>query len=194
MEVIKVKILHLPLKAKWYEMQERGEKTEEYREITPYWEKRLALYDNRGILFGLNPCGYTHVLFRYGYTKRFFISRIDRILIGRGNPEWGAPTDRDVFIIRHHKEEINETGKNYLKEQSYDNNISINHYRNHSIRDMGVGNKVTYKRDYMIEVSADMNDRTYWKLTRKGESVNPNAEDKLVAAVMLREILRKIEN
>ena len=40
-EVIKVKILHLPLKAKWYEMQERGEKTEEYREITPYWYQRL---------------------------------------------------------------------------------------------------------------------------------------------------------
>lgn len=40
-EVIKVKILHLPVKAKWYEMQERGEKTEEYREITPYWYQHI---------------------------------------------------------------------------------------------------------------------------------------------------------
>lgn len=47
---------------------------------------------------------YTHVLFRYGYTQRCFINRIDSITIGRGNPEWGAPTDRDVFIIRHHRE------------------------------------------------------------------------------------------
>lgn len=31
-----MKILHLPLKAQWYEMIERGEKTEEYREIKPY--------------------------------------------------------------------------------------------------------------------------------------------------------------
>ena len=32
-----MRILDLPLKAKWYDMQERGEKQEEYREITPYW-------------------------------------------------------------------------------------------------------------------------------------------------------------
>ena len=90
------KILDLPLKAKWYKMQESGEKTEEYREITPYWYQRLyqrkkefgyagrltrddAEYccepDLRYILKGegfadteLKP--YTHVRFRYGYTKR----------------------------------------------------------------------------------------------------------------------------
>lgn len=50
--------------------------------------------------------GYTHVCFRYGYTRRCFINRIDSITIGRGNPEWGAPTDRDVFIIKHHKEDV----------------------------------------------------------------------------------------
>ena len=41
-EVINVKILHLVLKKKWYEMQESGEKTEEYRELTEYWRERLA--------------------------------------------------------------------------------------------------------------------------------------------------------
>ena len=35
-------ILHLPVKARWYDMQESGEKPEEYREITPYWVKRLG--------------------------------------------------------------------------------------------------------------------------------------------------------
>lgn len=129
---METKILHLPLKAKWYEMQERGEKTEEYREITPYWYIRLyqrkeeylcvggplnmedAEYccepDLRYILKGegfkdneLRP--YTHVCFRYGYTKKCFIHKIDSITIGRGCPEWGAPTDRDVFIIKHHKED-----------------------------------------------------------------------------------------
>lgn len=129
-ELVNIKILHLPLKAQWYDMQERGEKPEEYREITPYWYQRLyqrkkdywyagrltiedAKYacdpDLRYILTGegfhdteLKP--YTHVLFRYGYTKRCFIHKIDSITIGRGNPEWGAPIDRDVFIIKHHKE------------------------------------------------------------------------------------------
>ena len=116
-----LKILHLPLKAKWYEMQERGEKTEEYREITPYWIKRLADTHSLGqkmlcnlpnVAASLIESGcvqmkpYTHVLFRYGYTQRTFTSRIDSITVGRGKPEWGAPTDRFVFIIKHHREEV----------------------------------------------------------------------------------------
>ena len=121
-----MKILHLPLKAQWYNMIESGEKTEEYRMITPYWYQRLyqrkpefayagpinksdAEYacepDVRYILTGdgfidteLRP--YTHVLFRYGYTRRTMLREIESITIGRGNPKWGAPTDKDVFIIK----------------------------------------------------------------------------------------------
>jgi hypothetical protein len=37
-----------------------------------------------------------------------------------------------------------------------------------------------------------MNDRTYWRLTRKGESVNPSDEDKKVVATMLREVLKRL--
>lgn len=36
-----MKILHLPLKAQWYNMIESVEKTEEYRMITTYWYQRL---------------------------------------------------------------------------------------------------------------------------------------------------------
>ena len=50
-----------------------------------------------------------------------------------------------------------------------------------------------FKRDYKIEVTADMNDRTFWKLIRKGEPAKPTAEDKQVVASMLREVLNKIE-
>lgn len=53
-----MKILELPLKKEWYNMIESGEKREEYREIKPYWQNRLALYDNRNELVGLNHCGY----------------------------------------------------------------------------------------------------------------------------------------
>lgn len=35
------KILHLTLKKKWFDMIALGEKKEEYREIKPYWVKRL---------------------------------------------------------------------------------------------------------------------------------------------------------
>ena len=130
-EVINVKILHLVLKKKWYEMQERGEKTEEYREIKPYWYQRLYQWKkefgnvgrltreaseyccDQGLRYILKDKGfadtelkpYTHVCFHYGYTQRCFINRIDSITIGRGYPEWGAPTDRDVFIIKHHRED-----------------------------------------------------------------------------------------
>jgi len=34
-------ILHLTLKKKWFDMIVSGEKREEYREIKPYWIKRL---------------------------------------------------------------------------------------------------------------------------------------------------------
>lgn len=80
-----MKTLHLPLKAKWYEMIESGVKTEDYREIKPYWTKRIGIMDA--------------VKFSYGYTKRTMMFECRRITIGRGKPEWGAPAE-DVFIIK----------------------------------------------------------------------------------------------
>ena len=38
--------LRLPLKKKWFEMTKAGIKTEDYREITPYWLKRLMRYSS----------------------------------------------------------------------------------------------------------------------------------------------------
>lgn len=35
------KILYLSLKKEWYNLIDDGVKTEEYREIKPYWVKRL---------------------------------------------------------------------------------------------------------------------------------------------------------
>ncbi|MBQ7851333.1 MAG: hypothetical protein IJ342_00405 [Muribaculaceae bacterium] len=68
-------------------MIESGVKTEEYREIKPYWGKRLMFK------------GLTHVKFSYGYTKRTMMFEIERITIGKGKPEWGAPTEF-VFTIK----------------------------------------------------------------------------------------------
>ena len=110
-----MKTLHLPLKAKWYEMIESGVKTEEYREIKPYWVNRLAQcykWCALNVLTHLDRCkqchtnfndirtnGYTHVKFSYGYTKRTMTFEIESIAIGKGKKEWGAP-DEDVFIIK----------------------------------------------------------------------------------------------
>lgn len=113
-----MKILHLPLKAQWYEMIESGVKTEEYREIKPHWIKRFFVYAdgqrinnsdaeylarNISALFSASYDGtiryvhYTHVKFSYGYTKRTMMFEIESIRIGKGKPEWGAPAE-NVFI------------------------------------------------------------------------------------------------
>ena len=124
-----MKILHLTLMSDWYLAIELGRKNEEYREIKPYWYQRLYQWKSefgiagpirkrlaerlcdpqrRSILYEgfieheLKP--YTHILFRRGYTKSTLLRKIDSITIGRGNPELGAPEDRDVFIIKFHKE------------------------------------------------------------------------------------------
>jgi hypothetical protein len=123
------KILYLPLKAKWYEMIESGVKTEEYREIKPYWCDRLLsgysigrdywnevlprVFDNVDktkeiptndalyhlLVWNYGLRNYTHVKFSYGYTKRTMTFEIESITIGKGKQEWGAPNE-DVFIIK----------------------------------------------------------------------------------------------
>lgn len=108
------KILHLPLKKEWYEMIESGVKTEEYREIKQHWAKRflkgfpivwrinltIAIQSGDFSAFRdkeIHP-DYNIVKFSYGYTKRTMLFELEKITIGKGNAEWGAP-DEEVFII-----------------------------------------------------------------------------------------------
>lgn len=92
-----MKILYLPLKAKWYNMIDSGVKTEDYRENKLYWCKRL--YKN-GDRTTQEFKSYTHVRFSYGYTKRRMTFAIKKILLSFGNTEWGAPSDKLVFTIK----------------------------------------------------------------------------------------------
>ena len=90
-------ILDLPLKAKWYNMIESGIKKEEYREMKPYWYKRLCIPSpNEKLTFK----HINYVRFRYGYTKNTMMFKIDSITTGKGNTGWGAPKDKNVFIIK----------------------------------------------------------------------------------------------
>lgn len=122
-----MKILDLPLKKEWYDMIESGIKTEEYREIKSYWCNRLLypyplgikcyeghMFDCVTETYIENPLchsykylipkygtrGYTHVRFRYGYTKKTMLFELNDITIGKGNKEWGAPEDKEVFILK----------------------------------------------------------------------------------------------
>jgi hypothetical protein len=75
-----MKILHLTLTKKWFDMIKSGLKMEEYREIKPYWDKRLSK-------------AYDAIRFANGYGKHVphFTIELKGVRIGNGNPEWGAP-------------------------------------------------------------------------------------------------------
>ena len=100
------KTLHLSLKKEWYNMIESGIKTEEYREIKPFWCKRLIHdYDESMEEFGViifdnkNFKQYDRIKFTYGYTKKYMVFECNGIDVGIGNPNWGA-SDKPVFIIK----------------------------------------------------------------------------------------------
>lgn len=57
-----MKILHLVLKSVWYDKIASGEKTSEYREIKPYWNKLFDLHI-------LNRNWYRRVVFHRGYSN-----------------------------------------------------------------------------------------------------------------------------
>lgn len=50
-----------------------------------------------------------------------------------------------------------------------------------------------YKRDYTIIISADVNDKVYWQMLRKGDPAACNEEEEKLAAEMIGEVLYKLE-
>ena len=66
-------ILNLVLNADWYMQFEEKQMHIEYREITPYWTKRI--WDNRDEI--------TLVKLRKGYTKKAMILKVDKITKGK---------------------------------------------------------------------------------------------------------------
>lgn len=105
-----MKILHLTLKKKWYDMNLSGEKIEEYRELKQYWVDRL-IEDKpavESVMFELEHnmtplCDYFDaVKFTNGYGKHrpSFMIECNGITIGCGMMTWGAPKDKEVFIIK----------------------------------------------------------------------------------------------
>ena len=107
----KKKVLTLTISKQWFDMIVAGEKTEEYREIKPYWIKRLTTncevaYDVAAETY----CGkvlyrhYTHVLFINGYRNDSprIEKEIESITIGK--PKKGLCPDKwldtEFFIIK----------------------------------------------------------------------------------------------
>lgn len=111
-----MKVLHLTLKKKWFDMIARGEKNEEYRELKDYWATRLVdeidfnpredeswVSRNHEFRIGMiTPKAFDIVSLKNGYSinapKMKF--KIDDILVWAGKYEWGAEPGKKYFVIK----------------------------------------------------------------------------------------------
>ena len=128
-----MKTLNLTLKKQWFDMTKAGIKTEDYREITPYWCNRFLLYEGEnwtvkwwGMMQNFEGSSFIETLKRRveldkisfknyetntmtsGYPKANDSERIVKlehkgIEIRTGNPEWGAEPNKIYFVIKHGK-------------------------------------------------------------------------------------------
>jgi hypothetical protein len=121
-----MKVLHLTLKKKWFDMIASGEKKEEYREIKAFWSTRLLykipvpwggfLSAWRDIIeedyefkawskfTGNAPVfeKFEAVMFRNGYRKDSpsMTFNLRLICIQDGKSEWGAEPGKKYFVIK----------------------------------------------------------------------------------------------
>ncbi len=124
--------LQMSLKTKWFEMTKSGEKTEDYREITPYWIKRLIWLhepmekeifedfchdlsnpknDEIKDILNYYLCEFAYFktnIMTLGYPSKDDKERIiqfehDGIEIREGREEWGADKGKIYFVIKHGK-------------------------------------------------------------------------------------------
>lgn len=110
--------LRLSLKRKWFEMTKARIKTEDYREITPYWVNRLVKeFDwgtedkhdwvtSNGLVVFKKFVDFSKNTMTLGYPSATDTDRIITfehlgIEIGYGKEEWGAEPNKLYFIIKH---------------------------------------------------------------------------------------------
>ena len=100
--------LHLIIKKQWFDLILSGEKTEEYRDIKPYWTKRF--YSKK----------YHYICFRNGYASNSpqFTIELKSITPSIGRPEWGAEEGKTYFVLSLGKI-INQK---YIKDEKQNNN------------------------------------------------------------------------
>ena len=107
-------VLSLVLMHRWYDLIASDEKKEEYRELSPYWIRRLVepvdgswkdgVPSPSRLLQGLQEGHYRFRMFRWvrffrGYTSTWLMLSFLGIRIGTGRPEWGATSGKLYFVI-----------------------------------------------------------------------------------------------
>jgi hypothetical protein len=112
-----MKTLHLNLKKKWFDMILSGEKKEEYRDLTIFWDQRFtykiccdsALDETTGKtwLFNIDIEDvvwkqFDTVTFSNGMAKNAprFVIEFKGFEIRIGKPEWGAVEYVEYFVLK----------------------------------------------------------------------------------------------
>ena len=87
------RILHLTLKRKWFEMIAKGIKTEEYREIKPYWTKRFKNF--------LVEQPFDYIIFKNGYAKNCPEMKVELLGIefGESKVEWSGE-EQKCYVLK----------------------------------------------------------------------------------------------
>ena|SRR5680860_1243892 len=95
-----MKTLHLVLKKKWFDMILSGEKKEEYRTLSQYWNLRLGMDDR--IEYPETTHNFDTITFSHGYAKDRpqFVIELERIEIKEGNTNWGAEPGTKYFVLK----------------------------------------------------------------------------------------------
>ena len=110
-----INTLHLVLESKWYNMISAGIKREEYRDIKPFWTKRIARFCSSCRINGYYKkcpivnftgnsnksvcCKFNRVCFHRGYTSTTMTLSVIGVSIGQGKTEWGAEPSKKYYII-----------------------------------------------------------------------------------------------
>ena len=103
-----MKILHLTLKKKWFDLIASGEKKEEYRELKEYWYQRFFYSEIRERNNSISEKVYTEpkrfdaVEFKHGYSEYapMILVELKGIEIGHAKPEWSDNWKGEVFVIK----------------------------------------------------------------------------------------------
>ena len=97
-----MRILHLTLKKKWFDMILSGEKKEEYRDYGEYWLKRLSDFFETDTPATPIFKQYDVVRFRHGYASKAPTIEIECLNVGEGvcKPEWSDNAQGTHIVIK----------------------------------------------------------------------------------------------
>lgn len=84
-------MLTFPITKNWFDKIVSGEKKEEYRDISPYYLRRLGKYSNQIIELKLLN-GYS--------SKAPYVTIKCKVTTGEGLHEWGATKGKYYFVLQ----------------------------------------------------------------------------------------------